>query len=148
MQFLFYRGMCNPVCTEQSIIQCKSCCHIIPTRTIRPEGCSPPLTPLCNGPSTLIRKYMTVMLYTIIFVVYLLFLYLKVKKLGLKALNICLSLVIFRFSCLQTSLLSLRLRANGIIPDMLQTHCMYVDRYYYHNSYHDLSGGILDNILY
>ena len=62
---------------------------------------------------------MNSMLYTITFVVYVLFCLLYVKTLVLKALSLCLYLIIFRVFRIRASLLSPRLRENGIIPDLL-----------------------------
>ena len=72
-------GHAWPVWPEHSWIECKSWSHRIPARTTRTEECSPPLAPPCNSNNTLIIKYITVMLYTIMLVVSLLFFYLYVK---------------------------------------------------------------------
>ena len=77
MQVLLYSDACESVYPGQSGIQQKSWFNLIPARTISMEGFSPPLTPPpCNVPDTLIIKYMTVMLYTIILVFFYCFLFL------------------------------------------------------------------------
>ena len=83
------------------------------------ENASPPSTcPPYNNHYTLIRKYNTDILYTIMIVVFLLFCYVYAKVWFWKNQSLYISQICFHLR-LWASFLSLRLCANGLFPVLL-----------------------------